>query len=127
MMFLKVIAFVLISLFMVLLFKDKRSDLVVLVLLVSGISIFIFAFSELKEIINFLKELSDKAGINIVYLELVIKILGIAYISSFCSEICKDAGASSLASKVELIGKIFILILSLPILRAVLDTIIQIL
>lgn len=127
MMFLKVIAFVLISLFMVLLFKDKRSDLVVLVLLVSGISIFIFAFSELKEIINFIKELSDKAGINIVYLELVIKILGIAYISSFCSEICKDAGASSLASKVELIGKIFILILSLPILRAVLDTIIQIL
>lgn len=127
MMFLKVIAFVLISLFMVLLFKDKRSDLVVLVLLVSGLSIFIFAFSELKEIINFLKELSDKAGINIVYLELVIKILGIAYISSFCSEICKDAGASSLASKVELIGKIFILILSLPILRAVLDTIIQIL
>ena len=126
-MFLKVIAFVLISLFMVLLFKDKRSDLVVLVLLVSGISIFIFAFSELKEIINFIQELSDKAGINIVYLELVIKILGIAYISSFCSEICKDAGASSLASKVELVGKIFILILSLPILRAVLDTIIQIL
>ncbi|MBU5487534.1 stage III sporulation protein AD [Clostridium sp. MSJ-8] len=126
-MFLKIIAFALISLFMVLLFKDKRSDLVVLILLVSGISIFIFAFSELKGIISFLQELSETAGINIVYLELVIKILGIAYISSFCSEICKDAGAGSLASKVELVGKIFILILSLPILRAVLDTIIQIL
>lgn len=126
-MFLKIIAFALISLFMVLLFKDKRSDLVVLILLVSGISIFIFAFSELKGIISFLQELSETAGINIIYLELVIKILGIAYISSFCSEICKDAGAGSLASKVELVGKIFILILSLPILRAVLDTIIQIL
>ncbi len=126
-MFLKIIAFALISLFMVLLFKDKRSDLVVLILLVSGISIFIFVFSELKGIISFLQELSETAGINIVYLELVIKILGIAYISSFCSEICKDAGAGSLASKVELVGKIFILILSLPILRAVLDTIIQIL
>ena len=126
-MFFKIIAFALISLFMVLLFKDKRSDLVVLILLVSGISIFIFAFSELKGIISFLQELSETAGINIVYLELVIKILGIAYISSFCSEICKDAGAGSLASKVELVGKIFILILSLPILRAVLDTIIQIL
>lgn len=126
-MFFKIIAFALISLFMVLLFKDKRSDLVVLILLVSGISIFIFVFSELKGIISFLQELSETAGINIVYLELVIKILGIAYISSFCSEICKDAGAGSLASKVELVGKIFILILSLPILRAVLDTIIQIL
>ena len=126
-MFLKIIAFALISLFMVLQFKDKRSDLVVLILLVSGISIFIFVFSELKGIISFLQELSETAGINIVYLELVIKILGIAYISSFCSEICKDAGAGSLASKVELVGKIFILILSLPILRAVLDTIIQIL
>ena len=124
---LKVISFILISLFLYLLFKDKRSDLAVLILLVSGVMVFIYSIGQINEIITFLKNIAEKAEIDGLYLGVILKIIGIAYISSFCSEICKDSGASSLASKVELSGKLFILILAIPILMAVLNSILEIL
>ena len=124
---LKIISFILISLFLYLLFKDKRSDLAVLILLVSGVMVFIYSIGQINEIITFLKNIAEKAEIDGLYLGVILKIIGIAYISSFCSEICKDSGASSLASKVELSGKLFILILAIPILMAVLNSIIEIL
>ena len=124
---LKIISFILISLFLYLLFKDKRSDLAVLILLVSGVMVFIYSIGQINEIITFLKNIAEKAEIDGLYWGVILKIIGIAYISSFCSEICKDSGASSLASKVELSGKLFILILAIPILMAVLNSILEIL
>lgn len=126
MLIIKVISFVLVALFLYLFFKDKRSDISVLLMLAAGILVFIFCIDQITEIINFLKNISEKAGIDVVYLGIVLKILAIAYLASFASEICKDAGASSLASKVEFAGKIFILVLAIPILMAVLDSILQI-
>ncbi len=126
MLILKVVSFIFVALFLYLFFKDKRSDLSVLIMLSAGVLVFIFCLSEISEIIVFLKTISEKAGIDIVYLGIVLKILAIAYIASFASEICKDAGAGSLASKVEFAGKIFILVLAIPILMAVLDSILQI-
>lgn len=126
MLILKVVSFIFVALFLYLFFKDKRSDLSILIMLAAGVLVFIFCLSQISEIINFLKTISEKAGIDIVYLGIVLKILAIAYIASFASEICKDAGAGSLASKVEFAGKIFILVLAIPILMAVLDSILQI-
>lgn len=126
MLILKVVSFILIALFLYIFFKDKRSDLAVLIMLAAGVIVFIFCLSQISEILIFLKTISEKAGIDIVYLGIILKILAIAYIASFASEICKDAGAGSLGSKVEFAGKIFILTLAIPILMAVLDSILKI-
>lgn len=123
----KVVAFVLAALFIYLVFKDRRSDIAVLIIMAAGVLIFIFCLSELGQILIFLKTMSEKAGIDMVYLGIILKILAISYLASFTSEICKDAGAGSLASKVEFAGKIFILVLAIPILMAVLESILQIL
>ena len=127
MMILKVNSFALVALFLYLLFKDKRGDLAALILLAAGVVIFIYCISQVSEVVNFLKNIADRAGIDTVYIQIVLKILAIAYLASFASEICKDAGAGSLASKVEFSGKMFILVLAIPILMAVLDSILQIL
>lgn len=127
MMILKVIGFVFIALFFYLLFKDKRSDIAMLLVLGAGILVFIFCLSQFKQVVDFINTMAQKAGIDSVYIGIVLKIVAIAYISSFASEICKDAGAGSLSSKVELAGKLFILVLSVPILMAVLNSIISIL
>ncbi|MCI6188787.1 MAG: stage III sporulation protein AD [Clostridium sp.] len=124
---LKIIGFIFIALFLYLLFKDKRGDLAILVLLCSGVMVFIYSIGQINEIITFLKSIAEKAGIDGLYLGVILKIIGIAYLASFCSEICKDAGAGTLASKVEFSGKLFILILAIPILMAVLNSILEIL
>lgn len=123
----KIVAFGFTSLFIVLLFKNKRDDIATEISLVVGIIIFLFVLPKISIIVNFIQTLSNKANIDVYYLNIIFKVLGIAYITSFCSEICKDAGVSSIGNKVELAGKILILSLSIPILMAVLDAIIKIL
>lgn len=123
----KIAAFVLVALSIVLIFKDRRQDLAVQISLVAGILIFFFMIDKLKEVLNVIELFASKANIDAVYIKTVFKVLGIAYIATFCSEICKDAGEGSLASKIEFAGKILILILAIPILMAVLNSILKIL
>ncbi|MCI6692979.1 MULTISPECIES: stage III sporulation protein AD [unclassified Clostridium] len=124
---LKIVSFALAALFIFLLFKDKRSDIAVLVSLLAGVILFVSILTSVTDIINFIKEISSRANIDIVYIGVVLKILAISYLATFCSEICKDAGAASIASKVEFSAKILILTLAIPILMAVLQSILQIL
>lgn len=122
----KIVAFALVALLVTMMVKNNRPYIATSISIVAGIVIFIFMISRLTIIVNFLQSLSNKANIDIVYLDTVFKILGIAYLTSFCSEICKDAGESSIASKVEFSGKILILTLAIPILMAVMQTILKI-
>lgn len=123
----KVIAFAFIALFLSLLFKDTRKDISIQISLVAGILIFLFMLPKLTVIMSFLQTIANKAQIDVYYLNIIFKILGISYLTSFSAELCKDAGEGALASKVEFSGKILILALSIPIIIAVLDSILKIL
>ncbi|NFC48602.1 stage III sporulation protein AD [Clostridium botulinum] len=122
----KIVAFAFISLFLILIFKGRRDDLAVQISIAAGVIIFLFLTSKITAILQFMQQLASKTNIDFIYLSTVFKILGIAYFATFCSEICKDAGENSLASKVEFAGKILILGLAIPILMAVLQSILKI-
>ncbi len=122
----KIAAFAFTALFLVILLKNEREDLAIQVSIAVGVIVFLYMLEKLTEVKNMLQLFSAKANMDIVYFNIIFKILGIAYISSFCSEICKDAGESNIASKVEFCGKILILILAIPILMAVLQSILKI-
>jgi stage III sporulation protein AD len=122
----KIVAFAFIALFIVLIVKERKSEVAVQISIVAGIIIFLFMISKITAILQLLQQLALKANIDFVYLNTVFKILGIAYLASFCSEICKDAGESNIAAKVEFAGKILILVLAIPILMAVLQSILKI-
>lgn len=123
----KITLFAFTALFIYLLLKDKKSDVGMFIILATGIGIFLYMIGQLGEVIEFIRDIANKANIDTVYIGIVLKILAIAYITSFCSEICKDSGAGSIGSKVEFAGKIMILTLAIPILMAVLNSILQIL
>ena len=123
----KITLFAFTALFIYLLLKDKKSDVGMFIILATGLGIFLYMIGQLGEVIEFVRDIANKANIDTVYIGIVLKILAIAYITSFCSEICKDSGAGSIGSKVEFAGKIMILTLAIPILMAVLNSILQIL
>lgn len=123
----KVVSFALAALFIFVLLGERKKELAVLISIVAGAIIFLALIDKLSDIISFIGTIADKANIDTVYIGIVLKILAIAYLSTFCSDICKDAGATSIASKVEFAGKILILALAIPILMAVLNSILQIL
>lgn len=122
----KIVSFAFVALFIVMVFKESRQDVAIEISIAVGIMIFLYMCSKLTLVISLLQQLALKANIDYIYLNIIFKILATAYLASFCSEICRDAGENSIASKVEFSGKILILILAMPILMAVLETILKI-
>ena len=123
----KIVAFAFIALSIVFILRNNgKGVLAIQVSTVVGILIFLFMISKITAVLQLLQELALKANIDFVYLNTIFKILGIAYLASFCGEICRDAGEITIASKVEFAGKILILVLAIPILMAVLQSILKI-
>ncbi len=102
--------------------KKEKSDIALLFSLFASVLIIMYAFAKLSDIISLLYDLIDKTNVDKRYLEIIIKITGIAYIASFASDICQDADNKVLASKVEFAGKVIIISLAMPILGALIET-----
>ena len=92
-----------------------------------GATIFLMMLSKIGAIIDVLQQLADRANLNQFYLATILKIIGIAYISEFGSQMCRDSGESAIASKIEFAAKILIMILAIPIFAAILESIIRLL
>lgn len=107
---------------LVLTLKQSVPQLALLLTLSVGVIILISVLSFLPIITDKITQLMSQTGVNSKYISVLIKALGICFICQFASDICKDAGQSALASKVELAGKIMILISALPLIEEVLNT-----
>ena len=79
------------------------------------------------KIITSIKELASYSSMGERYLEPILKITGIAYISQIGSELCSDSGEKALAARVEMAGKIAIGAITIPIAREAFEKIIGIL
>ena len=89
----------------------------------TGLIFMFLIISQLAGVFNTITHLGEKANVNIAYLNIVFKIIGISYVSEFGSQLCKDAGESSIASKIEFAGKVMILAISAPVILALVDLI----
>ncbi len=126
MLILKIVALAFTALFILILIRKSGSEIGPLLCTGASALILLIMIEPLKEIVDFLREIADKANIDTVYIGIVLKILAIAYIASFSSALCKDANADSLATQIDFSGKIMILLLAIPILMAVLNSILEI-
>ncbi|MBO5178858.1 MAG: stage III sporulation protein AD [Clostridia bacterium] len=123
----QIIAIAFIATFIVMILKQYRPEFSIYISIIAGILIFFIVIAKLTSVIELIKSLSSKLGTNMQYFSLLIKITGIAYLSEFATNICKDSGETAIASKVELAGRIIIIAMSVPILGALIDTITNIL
>ncbi|WP_235714599.1 stage III sporulation protein AD [Neobacillus dielmonensis] len=122
---LKIVGIALIATFLSLIVKEQKPNLAFLLIVFVGCSIFLFLVDKIYEIIHMLERLALNAKVNMVYVETILKIIGIAYIAEFAVQITKDAGQGAIASKIELAGKIIILAMAIPILTVLIETIIK--
>ena len=90
-----------------------------------GLVIFFYGVTKLKTVIETIRQVQSYIRLNRVYLEVLLKMIGITYIAEFSSGICKDAGYGSLGSQIAIFGKLSVLAVSMPILLALLDTVQQ--
>lgn len=104
-------------------FKGGKSEYGIYIGVGISIVIFFSIVGHLHIIVETIQEISGFVKVEASYIMTLIKILGVTYISEFASGICKDTGHQTIASQIEIFSKLAILVLSLPVLLALLKTI----
>ncbi|QXM06015.1 stage III sporulation protein AD [Crassaminicella indica] len=105
--------------------KNQRPEISLQISIVTGVIIFILVVTKLTSVLEMLNMLARKTDIDLVYISTIFKIVGIAYVSEFGAQVCRDAGEGAIASKIEFAGKLLIMVLAVPILIALLNLIIE--
>ena len=123
----QIVLFGIVAAVLCLILRKDRPEYAMQIGIAAGVILLFLVLGRLVGIIEFIEGLSQKYGIDSEYIGIVIKIICIAYIAEFGSQICKDAGENAIAAKVELAGKILIGVLALPVMGALIESIVQIL
>lgn len=90
-----------------------------------GLSLFVlfYIINRLSFVMDFLNDVLDDIGLESGYFDILIKIVGISYLCEFASNLCKESGFLSVAGQIEMGGKLTMLVLSMPILFAIVDVV----
>ncbi|SDD43947.1 stage III sporulation protein AD [Paenibacillus sp. UNCCL117] len=123
----QVVGLGLITTVLVLIIKEQKPMFAFLLTAFTGIVIFLFLIGKISAVIQVLEDLAAKADIHVIFFKTILKIIGIAYIAEFGAQIVRDAGQESVAAKIELAGKILIMVMAIPIVSVIIETVIKLL
>ena len=104
-------------------FKSGKSEYGIYITVVLSLIIFFSVLGHIGTIVEAMKGIGRFIQMDQAYIGTLIKMLGITYIAEFSSGICKDAGYQTIASQIEIFGELAVMLLSLPILMTLLNTI----
>lgn len=112
----KICAMALIAVVAVVLLKETRPELAVVLTIATSVLIVASAVDNLFDVVYSFYELSEQSGVDKQSLSCVVKIIGIGYIAEFTNNICIDANCKSIGAKVLFASKIAIALTALPVL-----------
>ena len=122
----KIIGIGIISLITIIILKQYKPEFGLYISILAGILIITLSMDKLNAIVTLLLNITSKTGTGTTFLKILLKITGIAILTEFAVSLCKDAGENSIANKIDLGGKVIIISISIPIITALLELIIDI-
>ena len=103
------------------LIKQYRPEFAMMVSLSCGVLIFALILINLSPAFGQIEDLMSRANLDNQYFQVLVKSLGICYVTSIASDTCKDAGQAAIAGKIELAAKVAIVVMSLPLFLQIID------
>lgn len=120
---LKIVALALTGVLLAALMKSVNKEISIYIILATVIILFLTIIDRLADIFLFLEGIYDNVTYGRTFFPVILKVLAVAYITDFTAQLCRDAGETTIGSKVELAGKVIIFYLAMPILTAILELI----
>ncbi len=104
-------------------FKSGKAEYGIYISIALSLLLFFSVLEHLRTVVSAVRKLGDYIRMDQAYIGTLVKMMGITYIAEFSSSICKDAGYQTIAVQIEIFGKLSVLVLSMPVLTALLSTI----
>jgi len=121
----QVVGLGLLAMVLAVILREFRPELAIQVSIVAGVVMILLVINYVVNVVQVVTEISVDAGMNIVYLQSLLRIVGIAYLAEFGAQVCRDAGEGSIAAKIDFAAKVIILVIAIPIVLAVIESIMQ--
>lgn len=113
-MLFSIVGLALIAVSICLILKKTNPEISMLVCVVAIIIMFAIIIGSLSPIFDVINNWTSAFNLNNIYISTVMKSLGICYLTQLASETCRDSGYSAIATKIELTGKVTIILMALP-------------
>lgn len=123
MSFLKIICAIIVGVLLSLKLKSVGSPLWIYLSLALSFFVLGYILNRLSFVVDFLNNIMRDIGLESGYFKILIKIVGISYLCEFTSNICKESGFIAAASQIEIGGKLTMMVMSMPILMAIVEMI----
>lgn len=102
--------------------RKNTPELALLLALAAGLWMLALTASGLGAVVELMNELAEQAGLSEVLLEPVVKTVALSILTRLTVEICRSAGEGGVAAFVETAGASLALLAALPLVRAVAQT-----
>ena len=117
----KILGIALMSAVFCILLRQYKSELALLASLAAGVVILALLLTDLQALLDEIMLIADSGAMQQEYMRILLKAMGICFVTQIACDTCKDAGEGAISSKLEIAGKIAVLIISLPMFRQIMS------
>ena len=102
--------------------KGVRAEYAVYLVMAAEILFMLSAAGRLEVILDAMERMRGYIRVDSAYLGTLLKMIGITYVAEFASGICRDAGYGALGNQIQILGKLSVLGVSMPVFLALFET-----
>ncbi len=122
----KIIGISLLTTIAVLVVKPTKPEIALVLGVAGSVIVFFYIVDLLEEVFGLFEYVMQATNLDSDIFILLIKIIGVGYITEFSANICQDSGNSAMASKILLAGKLVIFVMAIPIITSLIELIVSI-
>lgn len=112
----------LVTIFLTMIAGSVKREYGIAVMIVAALLLGVYSISSIEMVVTRIREFESAIGLEKEYLDILLRMLGIAYLTQFVVSLCRDAGNGAVAGQISIVGKISMMLVSFPVLEALLKT-----
>ena len=112
----------LVTIFLTMIAGSEKREYGITVMIGAALLLGVYSISSIEMVVTRIREFESAIGLEKEYLDILLRMLGIAYLTQFVVSLCRDAGNGAVAGQISIVGKISMMLVSFPVLEALLKT-----
>jgi len=107
--------------------KQQSPQIAIMITIAASVLIFIMVLPMLTHAVGVLTNVGAMLDGGMQYVSLALRVIGVAYMAELGSSVCADAGETAIAAKIDMGGRVIIMVLAMPVVVDIVTSVIGLL